>query len=135
MTAEALLQELQRCQVTLHPEGSELRCRAPKGAMTDALRQAIRAHKAALLRLLTQDTSPAPRAAQAPTADVEERAAIYEYEGGMTRHAAELLAAHGYVVGLPACVRCNGMAYKYEDGHVRCTTPWCQADAGAEAID
>jgi hypothetical protein len=55
----------------------------------------------------------------------EERAVIYEYDGGRPRAVAEALAAHGAVVGLPACPQCNGMAYQYEDGYVDCTTPGC----------
>jgi hypothetical protein len=56
-----------------------------------------------------------------------ERAALYEYDGGLSRAAAEALAAHGPVVGLPACPQCQGLTYHYADGHVRCTTPGCPA--------
>jgi hypothetical protein len=76
--------------------------------------------------LLAHGTAHARELSHAPAIDaIEERAAIYEYDGHMTRPAAEALAAHGHVVALPACPRCHGMAYAYEDGHVRCTTPWC----------
>jgi hypothetical protein len=54
-----------------------------------------------------------------------ERAALYEYEGGLSRAAAEALARHGNVVGLPACPQCHGLTYQYADGFVRCTTPGC----------
>jgi hypothetical protein len=129
-----LLHDLQAKGIRLTGQGECLTVDAPRAALTDALRQAIRRHKQALLALLTQDTTPAPR--NAPVrADVEERAAIYEFDGGMTPRAAELLAAHGYVVGLPACPHCNGMAYLYEDGFVRCTTPWCQDAGGADALE
>ena len=59
MTACDLLQELQRNQVILFPDGETLQYRAPKGVLTPALRQAITAHKAKLLVLLTQEpTAP-----------------------------------------------------------------------------
>jgi hypothetical protein len=133
MTLTVLLQELRQRRVTLQPEGDTLRCRYPKGTMTDDMRAAIRQHKGELLALLLQASPQAP-----VREDAEERAAMYEFDGGMTRRAAERLAAHGHVVGLPACAQCNGMAYAYEDGFVRCTTPWCaeyRNDGGADALD
>ena len=52
--------------------------------------------------------------------ETEERAAIYEFDGHMSRQAAEALAAHGMVVRLPACTACGSLAYQYSDGFVRC---------------
>jgi hypothetical protein len=115
MTASALLQALQARQIRLWAEGDALHYDAPAGVMTDELKALVRAHKAALLALLRQEK----REWQ------EERVAIMEYDGGMSRPAADALAKHGAVVALPACPQCHGMSYQYEDGHVRCTTPWC----------
>ncbi|MGD0946783.1 MAG: hypothetical protein ABSA52_05065 [Candidatus Binatia bacterium] len=53
MTAVTLLDELRRRRVELIPEGVGLRYRAPKGALTPDLRQALAAHKVELLSLLT----------------------------------------------------------------------------------
>ena len=53
MTPTDLLAELKRRGITLRPEGADaIRYTAPRGAMTDELREAIRAHKHELLRLL-----------------------------------------------------------------------------------
>ena len=54
MTATALLDELRTKGVHLTIEGEHVAVDAPKGALTDDLRQAIRQHKAALLALLAQ---------------------------------------------------------------------------------
>ncbi|HHY94540.1 MAG TPA: hypothetical protein GX513_05965 [Firmicutes bacterium] len=69
MTPSDLLAGLKGRGITLQPEGDALRYSAPKGAMTDDLRAAIREHKAALLALLSAgqagqveaQSSPAPR--------------------------------------------------------------------------
>ena len=66
MTATALLDELRTRGVHLTIEGEHVAVDAPKGALTDALRQAIRAHKPDLLRLLAQTTS----AHESPLAEV-----------------------------------------------------------------
>ena len=135
MSAAALLTMLMAYGYRLTRAGDALRLQGPRHALTEDMRQAIRTHKAALLTLLTQDATPAPREAKASGDDTEEeRAGISEYDSGLTRRAAEMLAAHGYVVGLPACARCHGMAYRYADGHVRCTTPGCEGDEGASAL-
>jgi hypothetical protein len=54
MTALALLAELRRRRVELIPEGSALRYRAPQGALTAELREAVARHKPELVRLLTR---------------------------------------------------------------------------------
>ena len=76
----ALLLDLHERGVILtpYPDGT-VRCRAPKGALTDALRVAIRTHKAALLDLVEA---------------FEERAGIAQHCGGLCRAEAEALAWH-----------------------------------------
>jgi hypothetical protein len=54
MTATALLDELRTKGVHLTVEGQHVAVDAPKGVLTDALRQAIRQHKHALLAMLRQ---------------------------------------------------------------------------------
>jgi hypothetical protein len=64
--------------------------------------------------------------------DVEERAAILEYDAGLSREAAEALARHGQVVGLPPCPHCKALGYRDQDGFLRCTaTP---AHSGVPAM-
>src|SRR5437899_1424089 len=57
MTVTTLLDALHTKRVQLTVDGERLAVDAPIGVLTDALRQAIRQHKAALLTLLAQ---PAP---------------------------------------------------------------------------
>src|SRR2546427_2630896 len=64
MTATVLLDELRTKGVQLTIEGEHLAVDAPKGVLTDELRQAIRTQKAALLALLTAsspDASSSPK--------------------------------------------------------------------------
>ena len=65
MTATVLLDALRTKGVHLTVEGEHVAVDAPKGVLTDDVRQAIRQHKAALLALLTQ---PAPANAVAAIA-------------------------------------------------------------------
>lgn len=60
MTTNKLYANLKAAGVELSVEDGNLRVRAPKGALTDDLRQAIKAHKAALLERLRTDTSTQP---------------------------------------------------------------------------
>lgn len=78
MTAIDLLQELHALGVLLMPylDGT-LRYKALKGVLTPALLDALRQHKAALLDLVEA---------------FEERAALAEYCGGLSREEAERLA-------------------------------------------
>jgi len=78
MTALALLQQLHESGVLLtpYPDGT-LRYKAPKGALTPALVDAMRQHKAAL---------------HAWVEEWSERAAIMEYCGGLVREEAARLA-------------------------------------------
>ena len=71
-----------RLSIAPTPKGGELpplrlRVRAPEGALTPALREAVERHRDALL---------------AHVFDLEERAAVLEYEQGHTREEAERLA-------------------------------------------
>ncbi len=74
MTAVETLTTLRRLGVTLTPWVDRLRVDAPQNALTPALRAALREHKAELLDLLE---------------DFEERTAIMEYNGGLSRDEAE----------------------------------------------
>jgi hypothetical protein len=53
MTAASILTELRTRGVELIPEGTGLRCRAPRGTLTPELRQTIADHKPELLAALT----------------------------------------------------------------------------------
>ena len=78
MTGLALFRQLHALGVVLtpYPDGT-LRYKAPKGALTPALVDAMRQHKAALHALVEEWS---------------ERAAIAEYCGGLAREDAERLA-------------------------------------------
>ena len=67
MTATALLDELRTKGVHLTLEGQHVAVDAPKGVLTDDVRQAIRQHKAALLALLAQPAPAHDAAATAPS--------------------------------------------------------------------
>ena len=116
MTIDGLLDTLRERGVVLQPVGDRIHYRAPTGALTPALRQLLAAHKAAVLLRLGQD-APGPldehpvggcpgqgradsRAGAALPDDLavwpgewrtsfEERAAIMEHDGGLTRSQAE----------------------------------------------
>ena len=88
------LNRLRRSGFALSVEGGKLIV-APGSRLTDADRTFLRAHKPALVALLED-----PPASPAPVIDweaFEERAAIMEYDGGLTREEAErkALAALG----------------------------------------
>lgn len=53
-----VLAALRQRGVELIPDGTDIRCRGPKGAMTPELRQALSAHKAELLALLSHQAQP-----------------------------------------------------------------------------
>ncbi|QBS37116.1 hypothetical protein E1B22_03775 [Thermaerobacter sp. FW80] len=55
MTAAALLTELRRRGVEVWADGDRLCYRAPRGALTPELREAVRAHKGELLAVLRSD--------------------------------------------------------------------------------
>ena len=62
MTAAALLAQMRAAGISVTAavtaEGSELRCRAPRGALTAELRDALRERKAELLELLAEPSNP-----------------------------------------------------------------------------
>lgn len=88
------LNRLRRSGFALSVEGGKLIV-APGSRLTDADRTFLRAHKPALMALLKD-----PPASPAPVIDweaFEERAAIMEYDGGLTREEAERKALAGLV--------------------------------------
>lgn len=77
MTAQAILAELRARGIEIVPHAGRLRYRAPAGALTEALKQAIRQHKEEILPLLSQSpalagsSSPAERNALASPARLD----------------------------------------------------------------
>jgi hypothetical protein len=57
MTVHELLAELHRLDIRVLVEGNRLRLNAPKGALTDVLRDAVRVHRDDLLSLMSQTAS------------------------------------------------------------------------------
>lgn len=82
MTAAELLEDLRRAGLTLDVAGKALLV-APAGRLTDSLRTRIRLHKDALVVLLLEE---------AETENFEERAAIMQHDGGLSREEAEAAA-------------------------------------------
>lgn len=80
MRAADILAAVRAAGITLKAEGEGIRA-TPRAALTDSLRAEIRANRAAILAALREDGE-----AQ------EERAAILEFDGGLTREIAERLA-------------------------------------------
>jgi hypothetical protein len=114
MTGKEVLQLVTQAGARLVCAGEQLTVKAPQ-PLSGALVTLIRRHKPDLLALLRSEQHEV----------FEERSAIMQYDGGLSRVAAEALAQHGAVIDILPCPACNGMSYKYADGHVRCTTPWC----------
>ncbi len=69
MTAVQLFQTLTAGGCRLLRDGGQLRIQDPRRLLTDDLRQAIRTHKATLLRLLSQPTPANDTAATAPSVE------------------------------------------------------------------
>ena len=117
MTPAALIASLRAAGVDMVPAGDNLRLQAPGGTLTPDLLAAVEQHKPALLQLLVaNDSGPgmasAPPHPQCPAAGGpaqhfmatvnawppdtrelwSERAAIMQYDGGLSRDAAELAA-------------------------------------------
>ena len=70
-TAAGLLESVRQLGITLVLDGSDLRFKAPKGAMTTNLREALVTHKPEILVLLwaeqpQADSSPAPSTPSSP---------------------------------------------------------------------
>ncbi len=97
MTAQRLLEALHGAGVELRLDGGRLRYRAPPGALTPDLRAAAAEHRDMLVELLTAEARgglPAWTAAwpEPWATELEERAAIMEFDGGLPRPVAELEA-------------------------------------------
>src|SRR5262249_50808230 len=87
-----LLNEAQGAGLTVEAEGDRLRIRGPRRA--EPIAQRLIAHKADVLAVLTAKRAFAPeiRVEDLPAdwrVEWEERAAIMEYDGGLTREHAE----------------------------------------------
>lgn len=80
MRAADILAAAKAAGITLTAEGDGIRA-TPRAALTDTLRAGIRENREAILAALRTD----PEA-------IEERAAILEFDGGLTRELAERLA-------------------------------------------
>lgn len=92
MGAPDLLLHLRGAGFRLDVAGDKLMV-APAGALTDAHRQAIRDYRGELLALLAGEANDAEREA------FEERAAIMEFDGGLSRSDAE--------TGARSCIACE----------------------------
>lgn len=55
MTVARLITRARREGIKLYPEGRQIRCRAPRGALTEDLKRAISEHRTELLRLLRRE--------------------------------------------------------------------------------
>ncbi len=75
MTAPTLLDRLHRRGVRFRIDGDRLRWLAPVGVVNEADLTALREHKADVLAILREDELDR----------FEERAAIMEFDGGLTR--------------------------------------------------
>lgn len=93
MTVLELLENLKKRGVDLAPAGESLRYRAPAGALTPDLRQALAAHKAEVLaHLRGEAVGLPPHVGDWPEEWLEvfiERAGIMEFDGGLPREEAE----------------------------------------------
>ena len=90
MMAAALLSELRDLGILLHVADGRLDLDAPRGALTDALLARVREAKPALMALLATETGS--RGDVDDSELFEERAAVREYDGGLSRRLAERLA-------------------------------------------
>ena len=104
-----LLAELRRRRVflTISPNRPDRLRYYPRAAVTDDLAETLRQHKPDLLEILRQDELPIDIAAwpQDWREEYEERAAIMEYDGNLSRDEAEqwaetiIRAFHGIILG------------------------------------
>jgi hypothetical protein len=92
MTAHQVLSHLTAAGIWLSADGENLRA-GPREVLDDEARHLIRAHKPALLALLQQGAEPLPPLSSADHAaireSIEERAAIQQFDGGLSRQEAE----------------------------------------------
>jgi|SRR2546425_8746402 len=93
MTALDVLHQLHALGVSMTPSpDGTVRYKAPKGVLTPALLEMMRQHKAELLDLVEA---------------FEERAAIAQYCGGLSRPAAEALAWKCVLTPHDGCAACG----------------------------
>ncbi len=104
MTGEVLLEQLRERDIRLSANGDRLVVDAPRGTLTERLRGTLREHKAELLAIVTAPDLWARRAAallsgvadsglQADLRELfEHRAAVCEFDGGLSRADAERVA-------------------------------------------
>lgn len=104
MTGEVLLEQLRERDIRLSANGDRLVVDAPRGALTEQLRGTLREHKVELLAIVTAPDLWARRAAVLLSgvadpdrrADLRElfehRAAVCEFDGGLSRTDAERVA-------------------------------------------
>src|SRR5262245_34296534 len=114
MTAFNLLQQLHARGVILTPSpDGTIRCHAPKGVLTEDVRQAIRQHKQALLALLVQPASDA--AATEPS--TQEACTSQE------RIPPPPPPYPGHAVGAPFCPGYQVWLYRWDDQSPRFDAP------------
>ena len=105
MNAQALIEELAERDIHLSVSDSRLRYRAPRGALTPELRAELKAHKSGIMAALAgapeacagdvpepDDWGAADWGAEDWQALYDERAAIAEHDGGLSRPEAEVVA-------------------------------------------
>lgn len=99
MNAVALLQELRNLGAEVSTDGQRINVRAPRGAITPILADAVRQHKSELLRLLETHTPPANDChppAKSGQWDEETRLLLVEAWRAFWREHGPALAAHGW---------------------------------------
>ena len=87
MTAQDLLSQLREKGVVLKTsDGDRLVIDAPKGTITDELRDALKAHKSELLQILKSENAPKPPAIAAPKTEpqVADKPAIRCFDQTLT---------------------------------------------------
>ena len=98
MTAAAdLLLDLVEAGAVLWLDGEQIRFRAPAGTLDQRRRGLVAEHRPALVELLRSGTLLPPEVTAWPAdarEDLEERAAIQEFDGGLDRATAEREAEH-----------------------------------------
>ena len=97
---ENLLADLQHAGIKLSVEGDELRIAAPAGALTDALKQAMRSNKDALMALLRSSAASTKEAFPTLTPDLAARAQPFPLTD----------LQHAYWVGRDASLEMGGVA-------------------------
>ena len=97
MTAADLLLELVEVGAVLWLDGEQIRYRAPAGTLNQRRRGLVAEHRPAMVELLRSGAVLPPDVSAWPAdarEDLEERAGIMEFDGGLPRSAAEREAEH-----------------------------------------